>query len=125
MFNLFKMGGPLFMGILTAILCIILVIAVFYLFIIVRKDYKDLTETRKRLKYIRSLGLFGLVMGALGQMIGLYSAFSAIEMAMDISPAIMAGGLKVSMITTMYGMLIFLIAYLLWLLIDFLASKKV
>ena len=124
MFNLFKMGGPLFMGILTAVLFIILAIAVFYFIIIIRKDFKDIDETRKRLKYIKSFGLFGLVMGILGQMIGLYSAFSAIDRAKDISPAIMMGGLKVSLITPMYGMIIFLISYLLWVVIDFLASKN-
>jgi hypothetical protein len=36
----------------------------------------------------------------------------------------MAGGLKVSMITPMYGVVIFLISYFLWVVIDFLASKK-
>lgn len=124
MLNLFRMGGPLFMGILTGILTIVLVMAVFYLVMVLRKDYKDLEETRKRLSYIKSIGLFGLVTGILGQMIGLYSAFSAIEKAMDVSPAIMAGGLKVSMITPMYGVVIFLLSYLLWLLIDYLASRS-
>ena len=124
MFNLFKMGGPLFMGILTAILFIILVIAVFNLFLVIKKDYKDLDELRRRLKYLKGFGLFGLVTGFLGQSVGLFSAFSAIEQAMDVSPAIMAGGLKVSMITPMYGMVIFLISYLLWILLDFLASRN-
>lgn len=124
MFKLFQMGGPLFMGILTGILFIIVIIAVFHLFIIIRKDYKDLNETRKRLSYIKSIGLFGLVTGIFGQMIGLYSAFTAIEKAKDVSPAIMAGGLKVSMITPMYGVFIFLVSYLLWLGIDYLASRK-
>ncbi|MCF8346191.1 MAG: MotA/TolQ/ExbB proton channel family protein [Bacteroidales bacterium] len=124
MFNLFKMGGPLFMGILTGILFIVLLIAIYHLFLVIRKDYKDIDETRKRLTYIKSIGLFGLVTGILGQMIGLYSAFSAIENALDVSPAIMAGGLKVSMITPIYGVVIFLVSYFLWVIIDFIASKK-
>lgn len=118
------MGGPLFMGILTGILFIVLAIAVFNLILVLRKDYKDLDETRKRLRYLKSIGLFAFVTGILGQMIGLYSAFSAIEQAMDVSPAIMAGGLKVSMIVPMYGMVIFLISYLLYLVIDYIASRN-
>jgi biopolymer transport protein ExbB/TolQ len=118
------MGGPLFMGILTGLLFVILVIAIFYVVIIVRKDYKNLEEARKRLRYIKSIGLFALVTGLLGQMIGLYMAFSAIEQAMDVSPAIMAGGLKVSMIAPMYGMVIFLISYVLWILVDYVASRN-
>lgn len=124
MFNLFKMGGPLFMGILTAILFILLLFSAFNFILIVRKDFKDINESRKRIGYIKSIGLFGLVTGVFGQMIGLYSAFSAIEKAPDVSPAMMMGGLKVSMLTTLYGMLIFLISYLLWIVIDYLASKQ-
>lgn len=124
MLNLFRMGGPLFMGILTGLLFIILAIAVFYLVTIVRKDYKNLEEARKRLGYIKSIGLFALVTGILGQMIGLFMAFTAIEQAMDVSPAIMAGGLKVSMIAPMYGMVIFLVSYILWILVDFIASRN-
>ena len=124
MFNLFRMGGPLFMGILTGILFIVLAIAVFNLILVLKKDYKDLDETRKRLRYMKSIGLFALVTGLLGQMIGLYMAFNAIEQAMDVSPAIMAGGLKVSMIVPMYGMVIFLISYLLYLVIDYIASRN-
>jgi biopolymer transport protein ExbB/TolQ len=60
----------------------------------------------------------------MGQLMGLYNAFGAIEKAMDISPPILAGGLKVSMITTIYGALIFLISYLLWIILDYVASTK-
>ena len=112
------------MGILTVLFFIIIAIAIFNLVLIVRKDYKDILETRRKLVYLKSIGRFALVTGILGQLIGLFSAFQAIEKAVDISPAIMAGGLKVSMITTIYGMLIFLFSFLFWLLLDYYASKK-
>lgn len=125
MIELFKMGGPLFMGILTVLLFFILLMTTYFLIIIVRKDYKNLEEIRKKLKYLKSLGIFAFVSGVLGQMIGLYSAFSVIEKAKDISPAIMVGGLKISMITPMYGMIILLLSYLLWVLSDYIASREV
>lgn len=112
------------MGILTAILFIIIVVAVFYLVILIKKDFKSIEEARRKLKYVKSLGLVAFVFGILGQMIGLFSAFTAIEAAMDVSPAIMAGGLKVSMITPMYGMVIFIISYVLWVLLDLLAARS-
>jgi flagellar motor component MotA len=124
MFELFYTGGPLFMGILTILFFIILAIAVYHLVIILKNDFKDINESRKKLKYIKSLGLFAFVTGIMGQLLGLYNAFGAIEMAMDISPAILAGGLKVSMITTIYGALIFVISYLLWIILDYSASTK-
>ena len=112
------------MGILTAVLAVILILAIFYAITIVRKDYKELSIIRSRLKYIKSLGLFAMVAGFLGQMIGLFSAFTAIQQAQDISPAIMVGGLKVSMIAPMYGILIFLLSYLVWIAVDYLASRQ-
>lgn len=112
------------MGILTLIFFVILAIAVFNLFLIIRDDFKDIAETRKKLAYIKSLGLFAFITGILGQLIGLFSAFTAIEKAMDISPAILAGGLKVSMITVIYGTVIFLLSYLFWFLLDYLAGRK-
>lgn len=124
MFTLFNQGGPLFMGILTIMLFIVLALSFYFLYLISRKEYKDLEQTLKRLTFIKTTGIFALVTGILGQMIGLYTAFSVIESAMDVSPSILAGGLKVSLITTMYGMIIFLISYLLWALLYNSATKK-
>ncbi len=112
------------MGILTIILFVIIIIALFNLFLILKRDYKNLDETRRKLGYIKSLGLFALVTGMLGQMVGLYSAFGVIENVGDVSTGLLAGGLKVSLISPLYGGLIFLISYLLWVLIDWKASVK-
>jgi biopolymer transport protein ExbB/TolQ len=124
MFKLFYQGGPLFMGILTLLLTAIVAIAVYYYVLISRKDYKDISETRQKLKYLKSLGTFSLVVGFLGQMIGLYDAFEIIEQVTEISPSLLAGGLKVSMITSLYGILIFLVSYLLWFIADNYASRQ-
>jgi biopolymer transport protein ExbB/TolQ len=64
--------------------------------------------------YIKQVGLFGLVVGVLGQLIGLFEAFEAIELAGDITLAMVAGGIRVSMITTLYGFLIFVFSFLIW-----------
>lgn len=112
------------MGILTILFFIILAIAIYNLIIILRGDFKDINETRKKLKYLKSIGLFAFISGILGQLIGLFSALSAIEQAMDISPAILAGGLKISMIPPIYGILILLISYIFWIILDYIASRR-
>lgn len=71
-------------------------------------------RTSKNLDIIMYLGSFSFVFGILGQMIGLYYAFQFIAENGDVSPRIMASGLKVSMITTMYGLGIFLLASICW-----------
>ena len=79
---------------------------------------EDIEKRRHRLSYIKSVGLLALVTGLLGQLIGLYTAFQYIEAAGSVSPAMLAGGLKVSSITSLYGMLIFVTSYLVWFLLD-------
>lgn len=116
--ELFYMGGTLFMGVLTVLLVILLAVTVYFIMAISSGKASDKLNFTHRLTYIKSLGLFIFITGILGQLVGLFEAFKAIEAAMDISPAIMAGGLKVSMITTLYGMLIYLISIIIWFVLD-------
>lgn len=119
MTDLYYMGGPLFMGILTLLFLTILSMGVFRAIQIYKGSIDHETTFRHRLKNIKALGLFTLIVGIFAQLLGLYDAFTAIEQAGMISPALLAGGLKVSMITTLYGMAIFLVSYLLWWGLDF------
>ena len=87
--------------------------------------YTKKTKNHENLKMIKSLGLFAFVFGMLGQFIGLYSALSAIaQMNGAISPTLMVTGIRISSITTIYGMLIFVISYMMWFALKALNSKK-
>ncbi len=58
------------------------------------------------------IGLFiGIapMLGFLGTVIGLIQAFDAIQIAGDISPALVAGGMKVALITTVGGLIVAII----------------
>ncbi len=116
--DLFVMGGALFMGILTILLVIVLAVTVYFAISIASGKATGEKNFLHKLTYLKSVGLFTMITGILGQLIGLMTAFAAIEQAMDISPAIMAGGLKVSMITTLYGILIYLVSILTWFILD-------
>ena len=118
MAKLFYMGGPLFMGILTILLLILLVLTVVFVLYIVSGKAAGMASFRHRLTYLKSVGLFTMITGILGQLIGLMMAFSAIEKASDISPAIVAGGLKISMITTLYGISVYMLSIIIWFLLD-------
>ena len=69
---------------------------------------------KRGLNTIVHLGGFSFALGVFAQAIGLYQALNAIEAAGDVSPALVMGGLKVSMITTVYGLGIFIVAAILW-----------
>lgn len=102
MIDLFYQGGPLFMGILTIIFVLLIIVSVM-IWLGKVSDFIDLD-------LVRQMGLFALVMGIFAQLIGLYQAFSAIQEMGSVSPAMLAGGIQVSMITTLYGILIFMIS---------------
>ena len=109
--SLFQMGGMLFMSILTILLIGVLGSTILFW---MKKEPKS-----KDLNLIKSVGLLAVVVGILGQMIGLFSAFEAIEQMGSVSPQMLAGGLKVSSITTIYGLIIYTVSILL-----FVASSK-
>ncbi len=118
------MGGPLFMSILTIVL-VVMTVWILYHFI---SGYKSVQLSRetilRRLGYGKSIGLFAMIIGILGQLIGLYDAFAAIEKMGDISPSMVYGGIKVSMITTLYGIFIYLASLILWFVTSAIIEKR-
>jgi putative Mn2+ efflux pump MntP len=118
------MGGTLFMSILTILLVIIVAVSVYFAVTIASGKASEKVNFKQQLRYVKSLGLFTMITGILGQMIGLFSAFIAIEAAGDISPAMIAGGLKVSMITSLTGIVICLISIIIWFVLDLFYQKK-
>lgn len=121
MIDLFYMGGPLFMGILTIIFIAVIATAV-YLFILKGKDETNVTLSKITL--VKEIGIFGLVMGIFAQFIGMFQAFKAIEQIGTVSPAMLMGGLKVSSVPTLYGFVIFLISYLLYFALKISVAQK-
>ena len=112
------------MGILTAILIIMIAWAVYHFLPVFTKKEINLAYTKSKLKHIKTIGSFGLVIGILGQLTGLYGAFEGVEQAGGVSQALLMGGLKVSMITTFYGIFIYLVSLLIWFITDLFVPKK-
>lgn len=112
------------MSILTILLVIVVAVSVYFVVTITSGKAKEKANFRHQLKYVKSIGLFTMITGILGQLIGLMDAFGAIEEMGDISPAIMAGGLKISMITTLTGIIIYLISIIIWFLLDLWHQKS-
>lgn len=121
--DLFYMGGPLFMSILSILLIAVVAWTVYY-FYLGSSDRMVGEKVLRKLNYGKSIGLFAFVTGILGQLIGLYSAFTYIQKVAAISPAMVFGGIKVSMITTLYGFFIYLISLVLWFVATNLIEKK-
>ena len=93
MFTLFVEGGLAFMTILT-----ILLAAVFF-------------AAWKAPRWVKEIGLFALGFGFLGTVIGIFQALDAIHNAGGSIPQdVVCGGLELTLITLMYGTIIYLVS---------------
>ena len=60
------------------------------------------------------------MLGFMGTVIGMIEAFNAIAIAGDISPAVVAGGIKVALLTTVFGLIV---AVILQIFYNYIISK--
>lgn len=102
----FNEGGPFFMSLI--LICLIL--TVFFLVKAFSAVSKNVPQSNKMMRLAADTGLLGLVIGFLGSIIGMITAFDAIDAIDNISSGMMAGGLKVSFLTTLFGTLSFIIS---------------
>lgn len=110
LFRYFYEGGPLFMSILTITGVAMIFFAVKSgIDIYARKNYSG-----RGINYILMFGSLSFILGLLAQAIGMFQAFEAIQQIGDISPALVAGGLQVSMIAPLYGVFFFIISIPVW-----------
>ena len=61
------------------------------------------------LSWIALFIALGPMLGFMGTVIGMIQAFDAIEIAGDISPSLVASGIKVALITTVFGLIVAII----------------
>jgi len=102
LFSKFNDGGPIF-----TITIFVLILAIIGLIV-----YRLVTKTEnKRIeKLIIHLGWFALAWGFLGRTFGLIIAFDNIAAAGELTPHLMAEGLKMALVDPLMGITAFLIA---------------
>ncbi len=105
-FNRLQEGGMFFMFPIVLMLLLILFLAIKNILIFRKEGF----SSEKYIKLINSVGLLTLVWGVLGQLIGLVVAFDKIELLGEISTDMLAGGLKVSALPTIFGFVVFIVS---------------
>jgi len=112
MVELFMLGEPLFMGILTLLLFMICFLALqpYHGLSLISSIPKDDITRRKSIK---SLGLFTVIFGIFSQFLGLYGALQAIRVWGIVEAEMLMEGLKVSSIPLIYSLLIFALSRIL------------
>lgn len=90
--DLFVSGGAGFMTIISLFLIALLIAA------------------WKAPRWVKEIGIGALVVAIFATLLGLYQMLTALQMVGDVSSAVICGGLKVTMITTFYGLIVYFIS---------------
>ena len=112
MVELFIRGEPLYMGILSLPLLVMVILSLQPYHGIIPSRFFNKDEATRR-KNIRSIGLFALIFGILTQLLGLYGALESIRVWGAVEAEVLYEGLWVSAIPLFYGAIIFGIGLLL------------
>ena len=108
LFDRFLEGGALFMSLI--LFC--LLISIFFTLKSILKIKTDKEASKKILKHISDSGTLGLALGVMGAFIGLVSAFDVLEATGAAEPSIIAGGLKVALLSPLFGLFTFSVSKL-------------
>ena len=106
LFNRFLEGGALFMSLI--LICLLLSI-----YFMTKGFYKINTNpelSKKMISLVNDSGTLGISLGFLSAFLGLIGAFDVLEATGDANPAIIAGGLKIALLSPIFGIFTFLIS---------------
>ena len=106
--NRFLEGGALFMSLI--LFC--LLISIYFTAKAVLNIKNNIEVSRKMLKHINDTAVLALALGVMSAFIGLISAFDVLEASGGAEPAIIAGGLKIALLSPLFGLFTFCISKL-------------
>ena len=108
LFNRFMEGGALFMSLVL----ICLLISIYFTVKSLLTIKTNIEISKKMLKHISDSGTLGLALGIMGLFLGLIAAFDVLEATGGAAPSIIAGGLKVALLSPLFGLFTFSVSKL-------------
>ena len=101
-------GGAFFMSLVL----ICLLISIYFIAKSFLNIKSNLEISKNMLKHISDSGTLGLALGVMGAFLGAISAFDVLEATGEAEPGIIAGGLKVVLLSPLFGLLTFSVSKL-------------
>ena len=98
----FNDGGPIFTY--TIFIVLIIILALFI------KGLMDKGDNKKTIDLMASFAWFAVAWGFLGRTFGLIKAFDLVESAGELTPSLLAGGLKMALVDPLFGIFVFALA---------------
>ncbi|PCI00814.1 MAG: hypothetical protein COB81_08285 [Flavobacteriaceae bacterium] len=112
------------MGILTILLIITTAWFIYHFVVGYNSKQANLEKFIRRIAYGKSMGIFALLTGICGQMIGLRAMFSSIEGIVEVTPPMIFRAVNVTLICPIFGILIYLFSLVLWFASSLTLEKK-
>ena len=116
------------MGLVSILFVITAAWFIYHFVVAYRSNEIDKEKTLRKLSYGKTLGLFTLIVAIMGQMVGLIAMFHAIEEVVAngeaIKPVLVFGRIKVTMIVTIYGLIIYLFSIFMWFVSTTIIEKR-
>lgn len=106
LFNRFLEGGALFMSLI--LICLLL--SIYFMargFLSVKTNP---VLSKKMLPFINDSGILGLALGFFSAFLGLIAGFDVLEASGNAEPSIVAGGIKVALLSPIFGLFTFVIS---------------
>jgi hypothetical protein len=112
-------GGIVFMLPLSLLLIINIGLIIYSIFRLSQRR-----DVSKYVEAVRQIGVLAAVFGALSTIIGLFEAFGALSRGTQVWPfQVIMGGMRVAVITVIYGLFIFCLSMLSYIILK-LSSKN-
>jgi hypothetical protein len=112
--NTYLAGGVVYMHSITVLLVLNVAIATYAIY----RSVSRKTVDPNWVEAIKHVGGFAAALGTFGTLVGLFFAFNALEGSAEAIPfQIIMGGLKVSLITVLYGLIVFFISMIVYIVL--------
>lgn len=98
----FNDGGPIFTY--TILIVLIIILALFI------KGLMDKGNNKKTIDLMASFAWFAVAWGFLGRTFGLIKAFDMVGAAGELTPSLLAGGLKMALVDPLFGIFVFIVS---------------
>lgn len=97
-------GGPVFTVVIFV--CLLIVLGLFFVALVKKDDYSKLGQLMKHIAW------FAVAWGFMGRTFGLIHAFDAVAARGELTPSLLADGLKMALVDPLMGILVFIVARL-------------
>jgi len=112
--RLFYEGGPTFMSLVYLMWIMVFILAIRFIFLY--RGNKNPQKLKRTNDGILFFGSLAFLIGITGQMVGLIAAFDAVQRIIDVRiiPQALAGGLKVTFIAPVFGIVLLILSTIIW-----------